>query len=87
MPRSNEDMSSGQEDGKIKTTINISKEGIHKMDSEGVSKVNKSTGEGLFVPFTMTSKKTGVSFSGSALGKAHLDEMKSRHEPQGWDFT
>jgi hypothetical protein len=71
----------------IKTTINISKEGIHKMDSEGVSKVNESTGEGLFVPFTMTHNKTGVSFSGSALGKAHLDEMKERHGPRGWEFT
>lgn len=69
----------------IKTTINISKEGIHKMDSEGVSKVNESTGEGLFVPFTMT--KGEVSFSGSALGKAHLDEMKERHGPKGWEFT
>jgi hypothetical protein len=70
----------------INTTINVSKEGIHKIDSEGVSKVNESTGEGLFVPFTMTSKKTGISFSGSALGKAHLDDMKKRHG-EGWDFT
>ena len=70
----------------IKTTINVSKEGIHKMDSEGVSKVNEKTGEGLFIPFTMTSKMTVISFSGSALGHAHLDDMKKRHG-EGWDFT
>lgn len=71
----------------IKTTLNVSSEGIHKMDSEGVSKVNLDTGEGLFVPFTMTHTKSGQSFSGSALGKTHLDDMKARHEPKGWEFT
>lgn len=70
MPRNNKDFADGG------TTINVGPEGVHKMDKSGVSKVDLKTGKGLFIPFTMTSKKNpDVSFSGSHIGEEAFQSM------------
>jgi len=80
MPRNNDDFEQGG------TTINVGPEGIHKMDKSGVSKVNEGTGKGLFIPFTMTSRKSPeVSFSGSHIGEEAYNQMVERHG-ENWDI-
>lgn len=80
MPRNNEDFENGN------TVINVGAEGVHKMDKTGVSKVDLNTGKGLFIPFTMTSKKNPeVSFSGSHIGEEAYNQMVERHGEK-WDI-
>ena len=79
MTRNNKDFNDGG------TTINVGPEGVHKMDKGGVSKVDLNTGKGLFIPFTMTSKKTGISFSGSQLSEAAYQHWVDTHGDK-WHF-
>lgn len=68
--------SEGQFDG---TTVNVGPEGVHAMDKTGVSKVDLNTGKGLFIPFTMTSKRNpDISFSGSHT-RAGLEVFRKHH--------
>lgn len=67
------------------TTVNVGPEGVHAMDKNGVSKVDLNTGKGLFIPFTMTSKKTGISFSGSHTA-AGLEVFR-KHHGENWDIV
>jgi hypothetical protein len=79
MPRNNGDFDNG-------LTINVGQDGIHAMSKEGVSKVDEKTGKGLFIPFTMTSKKNPeISFSGSHIGEGAYNQMVERHGEK-WDI-
>lgn len=79
MTRNNKDFNEGG------THINVGPEGVHKMDKTGVSKVDLNTGKGLFIPFTMTSKKTGISFTGSQLGEDAYNHWVQVHGEK-WNF-
>lgn len=72
-------MTDKRNESQFDTTINVGPEGIHKMDKEGVSKVDAKSGKGLFVPFTMTHKETGTSLSGSHLTEEAYNDMVKRH--------
>lgn len=80
MPRNNDDFSGGM-------TVNVGPEGVHAMTKEGVSKVDLNTGKGLFIPFTMTSKKNpDISFTGSQIGEDSYNHWVKTHGEK-WDFT
>lgn len=78
-------MTDKRSEGQFNTTINVGPEGVHKMDSEGVSKVEPSTGKGLFVPFSMTHKETGYHLEGSHLSEEAYNDMVKKHSEK-WDI-
>ena len=65
--------------------INVSAEGVHKINKEGVSKVDTNTGKGLFVPFRMTHKGTGNVLSGSHLSEEAFNDMVKKHSEK-WNI-